>query len=126
MDCVDVRLGDGRVSMERQALIDDFFVMIRKLNKTGADIIHVRDFFWRSSGKRGFVTPTVEFMTVLKTYNIVLFHEFRKSLVPNTSMHILANVHMEAGEALISLGITSLEQLQLAVKGKISELPAEE
>lgn len=114
------------MSMERQALIDDFFVMIRKLNKTGADIIHVRDFFWKSSGKRGFVTPTVEFMTVLKTYNVVLFHEFRKSLVPNTSMHILANVHMEAGEALISLGITSLEQLQLAVKGKILEVPAEE
>lgn len=113
------------MSMERQALIDDFFAMIRKLNKTGADIIHVRDFFWKSSGMRGFVTPTVEFMTVLKTYNVVLFHEFRKSLVPNTSMHILASVHMEAGEALISLGITNLEQLQLAVKGKVLELPAE-
>ena len=34
-------------------------------------------------------------------------------------MHILANVHMEAGDALVSLGITSLEELELAVKGRI-------
>ncbi|WNR45181.1 hypothetical protein [Paenibacillus roseipurpureus] len=104
---------------DRQTLVDEFFAMIRRLNRTGSDIINVREFFWRSSESRGFVPPTVEFMTVLKTYNAVLFHEFRKSLVPNTSMHILANVHMEAGEALISLGITSLEELELAVKGKI-------
>ncbi|NOV04669.1 hypothetical protein [Paenibacillus planticolens] len=108
------------MSPERKALIDEFFAMIRKLNRTGADIIHVRDFFWKSSEMRSFVPPTVEFMTVLKTYNAVLFHEFRKSLVPNTSMNILANVHMEAGEALVSLGITSLEQLELAVKGKVT------
>ncbi|SDO90288.1 hypothetical protein SAMN04487897_12654 [Paenibacillus sp. yr247] len=105
---------------DKQLLIDEFFVMIRKLNRTGADIMHVREFFWKSSENRAFIPPTVEFMTVLKTYNAVLFHEFRKSLVPNTSMHILANVHMEAGEALISLGITTLEQLQLAVKGKVN------
>ncbi|OCT14807.1 hypothetical protein A8709_11600 [Paenibacillus pectinilyticus] len=104
---------------DRQALVDEFFAMIRKLNRTGSDIMYVRDFFWRSSETRGFVTPTVEFLTVLKTYNAVLFHEFRKSLVPNTSMHILANVHMEAGDALISLGITNLEELELAVKGRI-------
>lgn len=109
------------MNQERQALVDEFFAMIRKLNRTGADIIHVRDFFWKSSEMRAFVPPTVEFMTVLKTYNAVLFHEFRKSLVPNTSMNILANVHMDAGEALISLGITSLEQLEMAVKGKVME-----
>ncbi|MDD9272206.1 hypothetical protein ACFPES_34830 [Paenibacillus sp. GCM10023248] len=118
-------MSDGSMRPERQALIDEFFVMIRKLNRTGADIIHVREFFWKASEIRGFIPPTVEFMTVLKAYNAVLFHEFRKSLVPNTSMHILANVNMEAGEALISLGITSLEQLQLAVKGKIMEQAAE-
>lgn len=105
---------------DRQVLIDEFFAMIRKLNRTGSDIMHVREFFWKSSEIRKFIPPTVEFMTVLKTYNAVLFHEFRKSLVPQTSMHILANVHMEAGEALISLGITSLEQLELAVKGKVA------
>jgi hypothetical protein len=105
---------------DKQVLIDEFFAMIRKLNRTGSDIIHVREFFWKSSEIRDFIPPTVEFMTVLKTYNAVLFHGFRKSLVPNTSMHILANVHMEAGEALISLGITSLEELQLAVKGKVT------
>lgn len=104
---------------DRQALVDEFFAMIRKLNRTGSDIMHVREFFWRSSEIRAFVPPTVEFMTVLRTYNGVLYHEFRKSLVPHTSMHILANVHMEAGEALISLGITSLEELELAVKGRI-------
>ncbi|GFZ78175.1 hypothetical protein GCM10008018_24530 [Paenibacillus marchantiophytorum] len=104
---------------DRQALIDDFFAMVRKLNRTGSDIMHVREFFWRSSEIRAFIPPTVEFMTVLRTYNAVVFHEFRKSLVPNTSMHILASCHMEAGEALISLGITSLEELQLAVKGRI-------
>ncbi|MBP1966904.1 hypothetical protein [Paenibacillus aceris] len=114
------------MSLGRQALVDEFFAMIRKLNRTGADIIHVRDFFWKSSEMRGFVPPNVEFMTVLKTYNAVLFHEFRKSLVPNTSMNILANVHMEAGEALISLGITSLEQLEMAVKGKVTERAREE
>ncbi|NQX71091.1 hypothetical protein HQN90_33720 [Paenibacillus alba] len=110
---------------DRQALIDEFFVMVRKLNRTGSDIMHVREFFWGASEIRAFVPPTVEFMTVLRTYNAVLFHEFRKSLVPNTSMHILANVHMEAGEALISLGITSLEELQMAVKGKITALAQE-
>lgn len=104
---------------DRQVLVDEFFAMIRKLNRTGSDIMHVREFFWRSSEIRGFVPPNVEFMTVLKTYNAVLFHEFRKSLVPHTSMHILANVHMEAGDALVSLGITTLEDLELAVKGKI-------
>ncbi|NOU75860.1 hypothetical protein GC098_31665 [Paenibacillus sp. LMG 31458] len=105
---------------DKQILIDEFFTMIRKLTRTGADIMLVRDFFWKASEIRSFIPPTVEFMTVLKTYNAVLFHEFRKSLVPNTSMHMLANVHMEAGEALISLGITSLEQLQLAVKGTVA------
>ncbi|MDF2648963.1 MAG: hypothetical protein K0Q73_4768 [Paenibacillus sp.] len=105
---------------DKQILIDEFFAMIRKLTRTGADIMLVRDFFWKASEIRSFIPPTVEFMTVLKTYNAVLFHEFRKSLVPNTSMHMLANVHMEAGEALISLGITSLEQLQLAIKGKVA------
>lgn len=118
-------MSEGSMGPERQALVDDFFAMIRKLNRTGADIIHVRDFFWKASEVRGFIPPTVEFMTVLKTYNAVLFHQFRKSLVPNTSMHILANVNMEAGEALISLGITSLEELQLAVKGRITEPAAE-
>ncbi|TXK80987.1 hypothetical protein [Paenibacillus sp. N3.4] len=107
------------MSADRQAVIDEFFGMIRKLNRTGSDIMHVRDFFWKVSSIRAFVPPTVEFMCVLKTYNAVLFHEFKKSLVPNTSMHLLAGVHMEAGDALMSLGITSLEQLEKAVKGYV-------
>ncbi|MBD0383646.1 hypothetical protein [Paenibacillus sedimenti] len=105
------------MSAHRQDLIDDFFEMIRSLNRTGMDIIRVRDFFWRASEIRTFIPPTVEFMSVLKTYNAVLFHEFRTSLVPNSSMHLLASVHMEAGDALISLGITTIEELEVAVKG---------
>ena len=73
---------------DRQVLVDEFFAMIRKLNRTGSDIMHVRDFFWRHLKFAVFIPPTVEFMTVLKAYNAVLFHEFRKSLVPHTSMHI--------------------------------------
>ncbi|UJF32590.1 hypothetical protein [Paenibacillus hexagrammi] len=105
------------MSAGRQELIDEFFEMIRKLNRTGADILHVRDFFWKASEIRTFVPPTVEFMTVLKHYNAVLFHEFKSSLVPNSSMSLLASLHMEPGEALINLGITSVEELELAVKG---------
>jgi hypothetical protein len=107
------------MSPGRIELIDEFFAMIRRLNRTGTDIMQVRDFFWKASEVREFVPPTVEFMAVLKTYNAVLFHEFRKSLVPNSSMHLLASVHMEAGEALISLGITSIEQLEVAIKGSM-------
>ncbi|NEW09224.1 hypothetical protein GK047_24940 [Paenibacillus sp. SYP-B3998] len=107
------------MSPERKELIDEFFAMIRRLNRTGTDIIQVRDFFWEVSAIRNIVPPTVEFMSVLRTYNAVLFHEFKKSLVPNTSMHLLAGVYMEAGEALISLGITSVEELQLAIKGSV-------
>jgi|GEM_PF-5758742 len=92
--------------------------MIRSLNRTGLDIIHVRDFFWRVSEIRAFVPPTVEFMSVMKAYSPVLFHEFKTSLVPNSSMHLLAGLYMEPGEALISLGIESVEQLEVAIKGK--------
>ncbi|MFD0698268.1 hypothetical protein ACFQZT_29770 [Paenibacillus sp. GCM10027628] len=106
------------MSSQRQELIDSFFEMIRSLNRTGADIIRVRDFFWKVSEIRAFVPPTVEFMAVLKTYNAVLFHEFRSSLVPNSSMHLLASVRMEAGDALINLGITTIEQLEIAIKGE--------
>ncbi|MFC5449702.1 hypothetical protein [Paenibacillus aestuarii] len=92
--------------------------MIRGLKRTGLDIIHVRDFFWRVSEIRTFIPPTVEFMSVMKTYNPVLFHEFKSSLVPNSSMHLLAGLYMEPGQALISLGIESVEQLETAIKGK--------
>ncbi|MGG1553843.1 hypothetical protein [Paenibacillus ferrarius] len=109
---------------DRQVLVDEFFAMIRKLNRTGSDIMYVRDFFWKSSEIRGFIPPTVELMTVLKAYSPVVFHEFRKSLVPQSSMHILASVHMETGEALINLGITSVEQLELAVKGRVTSQSA--
>ncbi|TBL75630.1 hypothetical protein [Paenibacillus thalictri] len=105
------------MAVDRQQLIDEFFEMIRKLNKTGTDIMLVRDFFWKVSEIRHFVPPTVEFLTVLRTYKPLLFHEFKSSLVPNSSISLLASVHMEAGQSLINLGITDLEKLQQAVKG---------
>lgn len=109
------------MNMDRQELINKFFAMIRRLNRTGSDIIEVRDFFWLVSEIRNFVPPTVEFMTVLKVYRPVLFHEFKTSLVPNSSMSLLANVNTDVGEALISLGITDEDQLLRVIKGTASE-----
>ncbi|MNI03842.1 hypothetical protein D3C73_567530 [compost metagenome] len=105
------------MSLDRNDIIVQFFAMIRRLNRTGSDILEVRDFFWLVSEIRAFTPPTVEFMTVLKTYRPVLYHEFKTSLVPNSSMCLLANVHIDVGMALINLGITDEEQLYACIKG---------
>jgi hypothetical protein len=101
----------------KQSLIVEFFTVIRKLNRTGTDILEIRSFFNIVSGIRDFVPNTVEFMAVLKTYRPALFHEFKRSLVQSTSMWFLANVNMDVGQALLSLGITDEEQLQHLIKG---------
>jgi hypothetical protein len=105
------------VELDRKALIDKYFAMIRKLNHSNNDILEVRKFFEGLSEVRSYVPPTVEFMTVLKTYRPKLFHEFKTSLIPNSRMHMLAGTTFDIGKALISLGITDKEQLQKAVKG---------
>jgi hypothetical protein len=101
----------------KEELIDNFFEMIRKLNHTGADISEVKSFFGKVSEIRIFTPPTVEFMAVIKTYRNVLFHEFRRSLVPSTSMWFIANVNIDVGVALLNLGITNLEDLERCIKG---------
>lgn len=98
-------------------MIDEFFAMIRRLNRTGIDILEIKKFFGLISEIRHIVPPTVEFMTVLKVYRPVLFHEFRRSLVPSTGMWFLANVNMDVGHALINLGITDEVQLRILIKG---------
>jgi hypothetical protein len=103
--------------LDRQDIINKFFAMIRRLNRTNNDILEVRDFFWTVSEIRSFTPPTVELMTVLKTYRPVLFHEFKSSLIPHSSMSLLANVHIDVGQALINLGITDEEQLFAYIKG---------
>jgi hypothetical protein len=105
------------VVLNRNELVDEFFSMIRELNGTAADGLKIRDFFGLVSEVRDFVPPTVEFMAVLKTYRPVLFIKFRRSLIPRTRMWYLANVHFEAGQALVNLEITSEEQLYRLVKG---------
>lgn len=105
------------MALNRQELTDDFFAMIRKLNRTGNDILLVRDFFWKVSEIRSFTPPTVEFLNVLRSYNPTLFHEFKSSLVPNSSMSWLSTVHMDAGEALQSLGIRDVVHLMQSIKG---------
>lgn len=102
---------------ERRILIDKYFAMLRKLNKTNEDIIEVRKFFEQMSEVRTFVPPTVEFMTVLKNYKPKLFQEFKASLVPNSRMQMLATIHFDIGQALINLGITDQTQLYQALKG---------
>jgi hypothetical protein len=106
------------VISNRDELVDEFFSMIRDLNGTAADAAKIRDFFVLVSEARGgFVPPTIEFMTVLKTYRPSLFIKFRKSLIPSTSMWNLANIHLDVGQALVNLEITSEEQLYRLVKG---------
>jgi hypothetical protein len=102
---------------DRQELIDVFFEMIRNLNRTAIDVSSVKSFFTVVSMSRVLTPPTVEFMTVLKTYRTGLFNEFKRSLDPSSSMSFLANVNMDVGEALVSLGITDLEDLRRSVKG---------
>jgi hypothetical protein len=94
---------------DRQKLIDVFFEMIRNLNRTAIDSI--------VSKSPMLTPPTVEFMTVLRTYRTGLFNEFKRSLVPSSSMWFLANVNMDVGQALVSLGITDAEHLRRSVKG---------
>ncbi|TXK85807.1 hypothetical protein [Paenibacillus sp. N3.4] len=103
--------------LTREDLIDHFFAMIRKFDRTGIDLFEVKSFFNKVSEVRLFTPPTVEFMTVLKTYRSILFHEFKRSLVPSTSMWFIANVSMDVGEALVSLGITDVDHLERCVKG---------
>jgi hypothetical protein len=105
------------VEFDRKALIDKFFAMIRKLNHSNNDILEVRKFFESLSEVRSYIPPTVEFMTVLKTYRPKLYHEFKTSLIPNSRMHMLASTSFDIGKALLNLGITDKEQLQKAVKG---------
>jgi hypothetical protein len=105
------------VISNRNELVDEFFSMIRDLNGTAADAAKIRDFFVLVSEARGFVPPTIEFMAVLKTYRPILFIKFRKSLIPSTSMWNLANIHIDVGQALVNLEITSEEQLYRLVKG---------
>jgi hypothetical protein len=104
--------------LNKQELIDNFFEMIRKLNRSRADILEVKSFFGTIPEIRVFTPPTVEFMAVLKTYRTMLFHEFRRSLVPSTSMWFIANVNMNVGDALLTLGITNLEDLERCIKGR--------
>jgi hypothetical protein len=108
------------VNRDNQDLNRQFFAMIRNLKGWGNDIIEVRKFFEIVSGIKGYTPPTVEYMTILKNYKPLLFYEFKNSLVPNTSMHMLAIVHFNLGEAIISLGITSEDELRNALKGKTS------
>jgi hypothetical protein len=105
------------VVIDRNELVDEFFSMIRELNGTTADGLKIRDFFRLVSEVRDFIPPTIEFMTVLKTYRPVLFIKFRKSLIPRTRMWYLANIHFDVGQALVNLEITSEEQLHRLVKG---------
>jgi hypothetical protein len=105
------------MSSDKQKLINQFFFMTRNLKRTANDIIEIRNFFYSVSEITKYTPPTVEFMAVLKVYRPVLFHEFRKSLVPNTSMWFLASVNMNSGDALINLGVTNDEQLQQLIKG---------
>ncbi|WP_173193986.1 hypothetical protein [Paenibacillus alginolyticus] len=102
----------------KEELINDFFKMIRNFDGTRIDILEIRKYFGLISEIRNITPPTVEFMTVLKAYRPILFHEFRKSLVPSTAMWFLANVNMAVGDALVSLGITDVEHLQRLVKGE--------
>jgi hypothetical protein len=105
------------MALNREELIDDFFTMVRKLHGAGTDIQEIKSFFGLVSGIRDFVPSTVEFMAVLKTYRPVLYREFKRSLVPNTSMWFIANVNMDVGQALLSLGITDEQQLERLIKG---------
>jgi hypothetical protein len=102
---------------DRQKLIDVFFEMIRNLNRTAIDSSAVKSFFTIVSKSPMLTPPTVEFMTVLRTYRTGLFNEFKRSLVPSSSMWFLANVNMDVGQALVSLGITDAEHLRRSVKG---------
>ncbi|NEW08964.1 hypothetical protein GK047_23500 [Paenibacillus sp. SYP-B3998] len=91
--------------------------MIRKLDRTGIDIHEVKTFFGIVSGIRTFTPPTVEFMSVLKTYRTALFSEYKRSLIPSTSMWFISNVTMDVGDALVSLGIRDVEHLEQCIKG---------
>ncbi|WP_248928279.1 hypothetical protein [Paenibacillus hamazuiensis] len=108
------------IRLEKQDLINEFFSMVRKLNRTAMDGIYVREFFWKVSEIRDYVPPTVEFLTVLRYYNSVLFYDFRKSLVPNSSMWLLAGVDMDVNLALHNLGVRTVDQLRHLVKGQKS------
>ncbi|MBP1990342.1 hypothetical protein [Paenibacillus eucommiae] len=105
------------MAITRPELVDQYFSMIRKLNQTQIDIMEIKAFFASVAEIKTFTPPTVEFMAVLKIYRPGLFHEFRKSLVPSTSMWFLANVSIDVGQAILSLGIHNEEQLQRMVKG---------
>jgi hypothetical protein len=102
---------------DKQELIDVFFEMIRNLNRTANDLSAVNSFFTIVSKSPMLTPPTVEFMTVLRTYRAALFNQYKLSLVPSSSMWFLANVNMDVGEALVSLGITDIEHLKQSVKG---------
>ncbi|KIL41492.1 hypothetical protein SD70_06300 [Gordoniibacillus kamchatkensis] len=106
------------MEIDRHALIAKFFAVLRNLNHSKDDILEVRKFFELLSEVRTYVPPTVEFMTVLKTYRPKLFQEFKTSLIPNSRMQMLATINFHIGQALINLGITDQAQLQQAIKGR--------
>lgn len=110
----------AKVSIERQALIDKFFQIIRKLsrNRTTIDIVEVMNFFNLISETANFTPPTVEFMTILKNYRPLLYQEYKLSLIPKTRMHSLAYTEFDLGQAIINLGITDVHQLRRMVKGE--------
>ncbi|MNI03840.1 hypothetical protein D3C73_567510 [compost metagenome] len=103
--------------LTKNELNDEFFAMIRKLDRSTLDIMEIKSFFNKVSEIRAFVPSTAEFMSVLKTYRPTLFRLFKKTLVPNTSMWFIANVNMDVGEALLSLGITDVDHLERCIKG---------